>query len=151
MEFTSKLGQQLLSRNRAHELLDRSRRQHSEVHYPSVRLGCRRRLHPTQCLYGYSTSAVADSDQLQSCGLAVPRTDDSYPSTVKLLGRRAVPILPCPDWNNPLAESVPRQQIHGCVGSRFVVEHLELRKTPADRLVMLEKAAEQRELLLTQR
>ena len=142
LTFISRVDQQRLSRNRGHAPPGHLRRRHAEVDRPSARVDRRPQLRPTECLCEYSTSAVADPHQLQSCGLAAPQIDGPYPSTAKSLGQRVAPTQQCPDWNSPLAGSVPTLQTHGCVGLCFALVHLELRKTPADMLVTLEKAGE---------
>jgi hypothetical protein len=107
---------------------------------PSVRLEGRRRLHPTEFLCGCSISAEVDLRQTQSCVRVFLRTGGSYPGTAPLSGQTAALRQPCRDWNSRLAELVPTPQKHGCANLYFALERLPLRKTPADRLVTLEKA-----------
>jgi hypothetical protein len=142
LTFTWKVGQRLLSRNRAHAPLDHLRRRHAEVVHPSARLDCRRRLHPIEFLCGCSISAEVDLGQTQSCAPVFLRTGGSYPSTAQLSVQTAALRPRCPDWNSQLAELVPTQQKHGCANSHFALERLQLRKTPADMLVTLGKAVE---------
>src|SRR5277367_705053 len=115
---------------------------HAEAGHSSVHLDRRRRLHPTECLCECSMSAEADLCQIQFCAPTVPRRGDSYPNTALLLGQTAAPKLSCQDWHSRLAELVPTLQKHGCADLRFALEHLRLRRPPADMSVTLGKAAE---------
>ncbi len=137
-----KAGLSRLSRNQEHAPRGRSRRPHAEVDRSSARFDCRPQFHPTECLFVYSTSALVDLHQLQSCVLVPQQTGGSCPRTAQLSGQPAAPAQPCPDGSSPLAESVPTPRRHGGGGSRFVLEHLRLRKTPANMSFKLEKVAE---------
>jgi hypothetical protein len=141
LRFTWKVGLRLLSRNRVHAPLDHLRTRPAEVVHPSVRLQGRRRLHPTECRCGYSISAEVDLRRTPSCALVVLRRGGSCPSTVPLLGQTALPKQPCPDWNSQSAELAPTPRKHGCADLYFALERLQLRKTPADMLVMSVRAA----------
>jgi hypothetical protein len=129
-------------RNQPSEPRARSSKQHVGVGCPSERLGRIQQLHPTECLSECSSSVSVELRQPQSCVLAVLRTNDSYPSTVQPSDQKAALRRPCPDWNNPLAELVPKPRTHECADSDFALEHLQLRKTPAGMLVTLAKATE---------
>ena len=106
----------------------------------------RRRLHPTERLCDCSISAEVDLRQTQLRAPIGLRRGDSYPNTARLLGQKAVPERQFPDWNSQLAELVPTPQKHGCADSDSALERLQLRKTPADMLVTLEKGVERYEL-----
>jgi hypothetical protein len=145
--FIWKASLSLPSKNQANEPLAHSKRRRAAVARPSAHLGCRRQLHPIEHLYGCSNSALAALRQTQSCAPIALQLGGSYPSTAQPLGQTAAPTRPCPDWNSPLAGLVPTPQKHGCADLYFALEHLQLRKTPADMLVTWEKATERCALL----
>ena len=142
LRFIWKVGPRLLSKNQANVPLGLLRTLHAEVARSSVHRDRRRRLHPTERLCDCSISAEVDLRQTQLCAPTVLRKGGSYPNTARLLGQKAVPERQFPDWNSQLAELVPTPQKHGCADSDSVLEHLQLRKTPADMLVTLEKGVE---------
>jgi hypothetical protein len=149
VRFNWKVGLRLLSKNHAIAPLGRSGKLNVEVAHPSVRLEGRRRLHPTERLCACSISAEVDLRLTQSYGPTGPRRGGSYPSIVQLLGHSTALVQRCRGWNNPLAESAPIPQTHGCEGLYSASEHLRLRKPPADMLVTWGKAVEQSGLLGT--
>ena len=110
-----------------------------EVVRPSVRLSDDGN-YPTECLCGCSSLGEADLRQTQSCDPVVLQTGGSYPSTAQPLGQTTCPRSRYPDWNSPLAESVPTLKRHGCADSDSALALLQLRKIPADKSVTSERA-----------
>jgi hypothetical protein len=109
--FTWKVGYSRYRKNPANEPRVRSSRPHAEADYPSARLGCISQLHPTEYSFAYNISAVVDLRRFQSFVLVALQTGGFCPNIARLFDHSAVSTHRCPDWNSPLAESVPTPQI----------------------------------------
>jgi hypothetical protein len=142
--FTQREASRLPSRNRQHEPQGRLEKPHVGAGRPTRRFDRKRQPHPIERLYGYSSSVGGDLCQIPASGLVSLQGGDPCPNTEQLAGPTVVPIQPFPDWHSQWAESVPTPQKHEYVDSSFALGHPRLRKTPADRLVTLERAEVQR-------
>lgn len=100
-------------------------------------LADRRRPRPNECRSLCNSSVVVDLFRFAPTPW---RTGAPYPNTGQPLNQKDAPTPSCPDSHSRLAALVPTGQTRGYAGLDFALRNLRLRRTPANRLVMLERA-----------